>query len=104
MYNVANRNVENHTPDSSSNIQYISALTLFKQQYSVRILERWDALQESPSHRDSLIAYNRAVKEMFQELRIDQPEELQALEETVERMRAAQQQEFHEQPEDMQHA
>jgi recombinational DNA repair ATPase RecF len=104
MYNVANRNTVKEPAEPSSNIRYISALTLFKQQYSAEIRERRDALQEGPSHRDSLIAYNKAVTELFQELRVERSDEFEALEATVEKMKLAQGQEFHEQSEEVQQA
>jgi hypothetical protein len=104
MYNVANRSTAKDTPAISSNLCYISSLTLFKQQYSMQIRDRRDALQEGPSHRDSLIAYNKAVKELYEELRSNRPDEFHALETTVQDMKLAQEQEFHEQSEETRQA
>jgi hypothetical protein len=56
MYNIASHNTVKEPTDATSNMRYISALTLFEQQYSARILELRDALQEGPSNHDSFIA------------------------------------------------
>jgi hypothetical protein len=104
LYNAVNRGVEKEATDAPSNIRFISTRTLFKQQYSAQILKRRDELRESTSQRDSLIAYNQAVKELLEDLRVQHPEEYEALEQTVEDMKVAQHQGFENQSEEIQQA
>jgi hypothetical protein len=104
MYNSVHRGPSDDAPKLPGNIHYFSTLTLFKQQYSAEILQRRDQLWESMSHRDTLNAYNKAMKELHHALHVEHPDEYQALEETVEQLKLAQNQRFEEHPEDVKQA
>lgn len=79
-------------------------LTLFKQRYAQEIVARRNELRISTSHKDSLSAYNEAVREIFERLKKERPDELETLEDTVAQLKSSLRQDFQDQPQEVQRA
>lgn len=67
-------------------------------------MERRNVLRASDSNKDSLSAYNVAVRELYAQLKTDKPEEFEVLEDTVAQLKSTLRQSHDEQPDDVRKA
>lgn len=104
LYNAVHRKRTQAKSVPYNPLRHVNTLILFKQRYTQQILERQNELRASTSNRDSLLAYNKAVRELFKNLQEERPDEVEALEDTVAQLKSTLRQNHEGQPEDVRRA
>src|SRR4051794_19028097 len=83
---------------------YVSALSLFKKRFACEIIARRDTIRLKDGQRETLVAYNEAVRELFQKYKSEHEEDFATLEATVAQLKVAIRKSWEDQPEDVQKA